>query len=319
VFRDPYLLAQSHSVVVIPSVVPIQPWHKFPAFGRSRVVRNLLSIAPSTTHKQPADAMDNEVAQKQEQKKDKSLNELLTSSLVDIYVGPESTHWTLHERLLCHYSPFFTSIFYADDKKEEKKSRGHKSYGLPDEDDYPFELLVGWLYAKTIRAPKTEKDIGPLLGLYLLAEKFEMEQLGLDVVELVRQFYHETSTYPGLRRVQYIYAETDEDNEMREMMVSAIARQLTTSDKIPEHWAKALQRNGQLAVDIIRSIQQWHIEERSIPDVREGSQSRGRNVNGFSAIEREGDSAGTDDTNMGVQSLDSGASDAPNVKSDAEE
>ncbi|KAK4947439.1 hypothetical protein LTR10_013807 [Elasticomyces elasticus] len=272
--------------------------------------------------------MDNQTTQDQEQnqtpeqKKEKPLHELLTSSLVDIYVGQESTHWTIHERLLTYHSPFFASIFYADDKQEEKKKRGNKSYGLPDEDDYPFELLVGWLYSRSIRPPQSEKDIGPLLELYLLSDKFEMKKLSTDVVELVREFYHNTSTYPGLRRVQYIYSETDEDNEMREMMVSSVARQLTTGDKIPVYWAEALQRNGQLAVDIIRSIQQWHIEERSIPDARDTSEARGRHANGggFSAIERgNGESTETADTNLGVQSLNSGASDAPNVKSDAEE
>jgi hypothetical protein len=180
------------------------------------------------------------------------------------------------------------------------------------------------LYSKSIRPPKTEKDIGPLLELYLLSEKFEMKKLSLDVVEVVREFYHSTSTYPGLRRVQFIYSETEEDNEMREMMVSSIARQLTTGDKIPVHWATALKRNGQLAVDIIRSIQQWNIEERSIPDVRDGSQSRGRQANGgiFSAIERAGDSLAThetEDTNLGVESINSGQSDTPNVKSEGDE
>ncbi|KPI35424.1 Major facilitator superfamily domain-containing protein 10 [Cyphellophora attinorum] len=256
-------------------------------------------------------------------------SQLLTSSIVDIYVGSESQHWPLHERLLCYHSPFFSRIFYADDKDPSKKSRGSKSYGLPDEDEYPFELLVGWLYSKAIRQPQQEKDLGPLLDLYLLAQKLEMQKLGEDVTELVREFYHQTSTYPGLRRVQYIYAETDEDNEMREMMVSSVARQLTTSDKIPVHWAKALQRNGQLAVDIIRAIQvglssapssppcqkhisnthpskQWHLEERSIPDFRDASRTRGRQAGGFSAIEREGESLETDntaDTNLGVESL----------------
>lgn len=227
----------------------------------------------------------------------------------------------MHEQLLCHYSPFFASKFQGDDKEEENTKGGNKSYSLPDEDDYPFELLVGWLYSQSIRPPKTEKDIGPLLELYLLAVKFEMEKLESDVVDVVRDFYHNTSTYPGLRRVQYIYSETDEDNEMREMMVSSVARQLTTGDKIPAHWATALQRNGQLAVDIIRAIQQWHIEERSIPDVREVSAHRGRRASefGFSSIERVGNSTETVDTNLGVESVNSGASDAPNIKSDAEE
>ncbi|OAP64691.1 hypothetical protein AYL99_00663 [Fonsecaea erecta] len=259
--------------------------------------------------------------------REKPLHELLTSPLVDIYVGQDSTRWSLHEELLCYHSPFFSSVFRGDNgKKKETKSQDNKTCSLEDEDDYPFELLVGWLYAKYLHTPKTEKDIGPLLDLYLLSEKLQIKQLSTDVVEAVREFYHNTSTYPGLRRVQYIYAETDEDNEMREMMVSSVARQLTTSDKIPAHWATALKRNGQLAVDIIRAIQQWHIEERSIPDVRDGSRIRGRLLNGnvFSAVERaakshETDHTNDDSTNLGVESLNSGPSDAPNVKSDAEE
>lgn len=136
-----------------------------------------------------------------------------------------------------------------------------------------------------------------------------MDKLCSDVVELVREFYHSTSTYPGLRRVQHIYAETDEDNEMREMMVASVARQLTTSDKIAAHWATALQRNGQLAVDIIRAIQQWNLEERSIPDFRDGSRTRGRAGAAFSAVEREVtesvETGGTGDTDLGVESLNS--------------
>lgn len=52
-------------------------------------------------------------------------------------------------------------------------------------------------------------------------------------------------------------------------MVSSIARYLTLGEKIPKHWDGALRRNGQLAVDIIRAIQEWHLEGRSIPDARE--------------------------------------------------
>ncbi|ETN46408.1 uncharacterized protein HMPREF1541_00592 [Cyphellophora europaea CBS 101466] len=264
--------------------------------------------------------MDNENDQQKQEKREKKLNELLTSSIVDIYVGSESEHWPLHERLLCHHSPFFAKVFYAEDKDPSKKSRGQKSYGLPDEDEYTFELLVGWLYSKAIKPPRQEKDLGPLLDLYLLSQTLEMQKLGEDVVEIVRDFYHSTSTYPGLRRVQYIYAETDEDNEMREMMVASIARQLTTSDKIPAHWASALQRNGQLAVDIIRAIQQWNLEERSIPDFRDGSRVRGRDQAGFSAVEREGesqDTGATEDTNLGVESLNSDL-DKSQIKDDDE-
>jgi BTB/POZ domain len=219
--------------------------------------------------------------------------------MVDIYVGPESTHWPLHEGLLCYHSPFFASIFY--DKKANSRTGQNKSYGLPDEDDLPFELLVGWLYSRSTRPPREEKDIGPLLDLYLLADKFEMEKLCSEVVDAVREFYHSTSTYPGLRRVQYIYSNTSEDDMMREMMVSSIARYLTLADAIPKHWANALRKNGQLAVDIIRAIQEWHLESRSVPDVRDASVDRGRTTKGFSVVE--------DDRKRGHENAETGATD----------
>lgn len=218
---------------------------------------------------------------------EKPLHTLLTSSLVDIYVGPESTHWTLHEKLLCHYSSFFASKFYT----KNKPTPSSRSFGLPDEDDNAFELLVGWLYSRALRYPEEEKDIGPLLELYLMSEKFEIRKLSDDVVETVRAFYHNNEAYPGLRRVQYIYANTQEDNPMREMMVGSIARFLTLNEAIPAHWEQALKRNGQLAVDIIRSIQRWHLEGDSVPDARDASLERGREINavGFTEVEEKDD------------------------------
>ena len=162
---------------------------------------------------------------------------------------------------------------------------------MEDCDDLPFELLVGWLYSKALRYPEEEKDIGPLLDLYFLSEKFEMAKLSEDVVETIRAFYHNNETYPALRRVQYVYANTEEDNILREMMVSSVARYLTLADSMPPVWEKSLKRNGQLAVDIIRSIQQWHLEGKILPDARDASQDRGRSV-GFAAVD-EGSSLGS--------------------------
>lgn len=214
---------------------------------------------------------------------EKPLHELLTKSLVDIYIGSESTHWVLHEKLLCHHSPFFASKFYT----KAKPSASSKSFGLPDTEDFPFELLVGWLYSRALRFPEEEKDIGPLLDLYFLSEQLQIQKLSDEIVETVRAFYHTNGSYPGLRRVQYVYSNTEEDNPLREMMVGSIARFLTLGDAIPVHWERALKKNGQLAVDIIRSIQEWHLEERSVPDAREMSLERGRRENavGFSHVD----------------------------------
>lgn len=182
--------------------------------------------------------------------------------MVDIYVGPENTHWILHEKLLCHHSPFFRSIFYA-------KGSTTKSFGLPDDEDTPFKTLVGWLYSSSLPVPREEADLTMLFDLYLMAEKFQIPGLIADVLQVVREWYKFSDTYPGLRRVQYVYANTEDGSPMRHMLVHSVARMVVLEQGIPAHWDKALKKNGQLAVDILKAIQDWRLDEASVPDSRD--------------------------------------------------
>ena len=192
---------------------------------------------------------------------------LLSHDMVDIYVGQENTHWTLHEKLLCHRSKFFRNIFY--NQKNDSKKNHH--FGLPDEDDEPFRMFVGWLYSDHIPTPKEEKDLTPLLDLYLMGEKWEIKKLILEVLDAVRRWYHDTDTWPGLRRVQYIYSNTELESPMRQLLVQCVARMLVLGEGMPEHWERALRRNGQLAVDLILCVQKWHFEPENVPDPRDES------------------------------------------------
>jgi hypothetical protein len=205
-------------------------------------------------------------------RRQKALHELLSHHMVDIYVGPENTHWILHEKLLCAKSKFFNKIFYTKSANRSVNS-GNKTIGFPDEEDEPFRLFVGWLYSGRVPAPEEEKDLGDLFDLYLMGEKWQIASLIKDVLDTVRKWYHTNDTFPGLRRVQYIYANTDEDSPMRQLLVDSIARMLVTSSGIPAHWDKALKKNGQLAVDIIRAIALWKLDPDTIPDAREEPQA----------------------------------------------
>lgn len=187
---------------------------------------------------------------------------LLSRSMVSIYVGSENTQWTLHEKLLCHHSPFFRKIFYA-------KGSNTQSFGLPEEEDATFKLFVGWLYSSTLPAPREESDLSVLFDLYLLAEKLQAPELVADVLQVVREWYKYSDTYPGLRRVQYIYANTEEGSPMRHMLVHSVARLMVLEKGIPGHWDKALRKNGQLAVDLILAIQDWRLDEEVVPDARD--------------------------------------------------
>ncbi|KAK7539844.1 uncharacterized protein J3D65DRAFT_541887, partial [Phyllosticta citribraziliensis] len=204
---------------------------------------------------------------------DKPLHTLLSHDLVDIYVGPDNTHWILHEKLLCARSKFFHKIFQSKEAKEDHKKHQSASFGLPDEDDESFAAFVSWLYGGGVRPAREEKDLTTLFDLYLMGEKWAVGALVADTLGEVREFYARTDSYPGLRRVQYVFANTDEGSAMRRLLVHSIARMLALRDSIPQHWDKALRKNGQLAVDIIRAIQEWRVDAAKVPDPRRDPQA----------------------------------------------
>jgi len=192
--------------------------------------------------------------------KEKPLNELLTASLVTIRVGRPAVSWSIHEKLLCARAQFFAKTF---------SSSSDKTYNLPDEDPEPFQAFVGWLYSAHTPKPTEEKDLDILYDLYLLATKFRARELQAQTMASVKKFYADSDTYPGLRRVQYVYANTEEGSAMRAMLVSAVARGLVLrGDGIPQHWDKALRKNGSLAVDLVRAVQGWSLNPDIVPDAR---------------------------------------------------
>lgn len=132
-------------------------------------------------------------------------------------------------------------------------------------------MFVAWLYGGSVPAVKKEEDLNGLLDLYLMGEKWEVRGLVVDVLEQVRRYYHETDSWPGLRRVQYIYANTEGQSPMRQLLTQCVARMLVTGDGIPEHWQRALARNGQLGLDVIWAVQKWGIEKERVPDARQAS------------------------------------------------
>jgi hypothetical protein len=211
--------------------------------------------------------------------------------MVDIYVGPENTHWILHEKLLCHHSPYFRSIFY-------KKGSTTSHFGLPDEEDAPFKVFVGWLYSTSLPVPREESDLTVLFDLYLMAEKLQIAALIADVLQVTREWYKFSDSYPGLRRVQYIYSNTEDGSPMRHMLVHAVARMMVLEKGIPAHWDKALRKNGQLAVDIIKAIQDWRLEEEVVPDSRDDP------ADAEDLIDVEEELADNEETNAGAESAE---------------
>lgn len=144
--------------------------------------------------------------------------------------------------------------------------------------------------------PEKEGDLTDLFDLYLMGEKWAIAALVRDVLDAVRRFYRQTESYPSLRRVQYIYSQSPSTSPMRQLLVGSIARMLLTEDKgIPKHWDKALQKNGQLAVDLIRAMQEWRVSGDEIPDPREEpTEGEREGVRAVEDAEREQDGTARD-------------------------
>lgn len=130
-----------------------------------------------------------------------------------------------------------------------------------------------------------------------------------DVLDAIRRFYRATDTYPSLRRVQYIYANTTSDSPMRQLLVGSIARMLVVNQSgIPSHWDQALVHNGQLAVDLIRSMQDWHVAGDEIPDPRvEPTEAEQEKVEAVERLEQKQDGTARQieqGVNIGYRHLD---------------
>jgi len=212
--------------------------------------------------------------------------------MVEILIGPQQTPYNLHEKLLCHRSRFFSKVFSSEDADDDQQQP--KQFGLPDEEDSSFRVFIGWLYSGIIATPNEEKDLGDLFELYFMGEKWQCTGLVKTVLDYVRTFYRKTDSYPSLRRVQYIYANTDVDSPMRQLLVGSISRMLMLGkDGMPAHWEKALRRNGELAVDVIKTIQGWGVKGEDAPDPREAPTEREKvaleNVLDKDMLEQEGE------------------------------
>ncbi|KAF2755182.1 hypothetical protein EJ05DRAFT_503487 [Pseudovirgaria hyperparasitica] len=228
---------------------------------------------------------------------DRPLNELLTHDLVDIYVGPLSTHWILHEKLLCARSLFFRRAFYTSHKRtststpsksprsQTPSSTTHdqdkppspppsttKTLYLPTDDTTAFQTLTSWLYSATIPHPRSESDLTPLFDLYLMGTKWGMPTLTVQALEAVRSWYADNGTYPSLRRVQYVCAGTEPGDAMRGFVVGCVARGLALGEVggLPGHWERALRRDGGLGVEVLLCVRGWGVKGVDVPDLRRG-------------------------------------------------
>ena len=121
----------------------------------------------------------------------------------------------------------------SDAKKRETNPLAGP-FSFPEFDEYAVALLTRWLHdPNNLPGPHDFHSLNHYLCLYALAQRFGIERLKNQVMDLVRHYYHaERMTAPPFR-LEYIYSSTSSPNPMREFLVTTAAYRVL-SKGLPE-------------------------------------------------------------------------------------
>ncbi|KAK5175404.1 uncharacterized protein LTR77_000543 [Saxophila tyrrhenica] len=191
-----------------------------------------------------------------------SRKRLLSGPTVDIYVGKERKHWSLHENLLCHHSSYFETEFQGHEVPKKEHQPSHNSLELPDDDPHGFELLVKWLYQGHLddASHMTDEDKYDYAvachKLYKLCDKFDMIQVKNLAMDSYRQNLHAAQLVPDAEEINDIYRASPRGSPFRKLMTKIAARQIMDPgvDKDAETYRACFDGNPDFAVDMVNEI-----------------------------------------------------------------
>ncbi|KAF2485339.1 hypothetical protein BDY17DRAFT_293393 [Neohortaea acidophila] len=208
------------------------------------------------------------------------------SSLTTLYIGKDKVPFHIPSSVLRQKSPYFTKLLAEDTGHDGKvHSAEHMAFG--DIDDFTMALFMHWLTTDgKLAGPHDFHSFGHYLGLYMLAQKFEIESLQNQVMDLVRDYYREQNMTAAPYRLEYIYTITHGPNHMRAFLVSTAAfRLLEEHSKSPavteptpassgnafisESMREVLSKNAELSVDFANELVNLH--RNGEHDARRGS------------------------------------------------
>ncbi|EMC96831.1 hypothetical protein BAUCODRAFT_34231 [Baudoinia panamericana UAMH 10762] len=193
----------------------------------------------------------------------KSFAELLSGPTVDIYVGKERKHWSLHRNLLCHHSSYFETEFEGHEvPKHEKRDGSDDTLELPDDDPRGFELLVKWLYQgqledASLLTEEQKYDYAVACHkLYMLCDKFDMIPLKNLAMDQYRLNLNAAQLVPDADEIDEIYRALPRGSPFRQLMTKIAARQIMDpeTEKDADSYRRCFENNPDFAVEMVNAI-----------------------------------------------------------------
>lgn len=186
-----------------------------------------------------------------------------------IRAGQALKPFTIQTSLLMAASPFFaepgssgTMLRQEDLLLSGPADQRHVSapIAFPDTDEFAFPIFRDWIHGKQLMGPSDFHSMTHYLSLYILAIRFEIEALQNQVMDQIRTYYEEADLTAPAFRLEYIYANTEAPNLMRDFLVHTAAsrafikhsdgRMIGNSDSI----RNCLRKGGDLAVDYCKAL-----------------------------------------------------------------
>lgn len=173
--------------------------------------------------------------------------------MVDVYVGSQRRHWSVHRRLLCHHASSYSED--SDDNNLE----------LPDDDSKAFELLVKWLYQGAIddvsaleSEEKKYECAVQCYKLWLLCDKLGIEALKDVAFEQYKRRLYEAQLVPDPDEICEIYGSSTSGSPFKRLMTRIAARQIMDPavEKDAETYRSCFEGEGggDFAVDMVNCI-----------------------------------------------------------------
>jgi hypothetical protein len=149
------------------------------------------------------------------------------NEIVSIYVGPKRKKFTVHKKLICQASDFFSKGF-TEGLQEAQENSMH----LPEDDPNAFTLFIDWIYRSKIPERKNWKDQATLYNLYVFAEKLCLSDLAnatMDEIQKLLNFLN-PDLDPDFDRnsafARKVYSETSSGSPLRKYCVQLLALDL---------------------------------------------------------------------------------------------
>ena len=183
---------------------------------------------------------------------------LLSGALMDVYVGQDRRHWSLHYNLLCHHSDYFEDHSAKDGKKPNTK------VDLPEDDPRAFELLVKWLYQGKIddvanmSLEKKWEYAEACQKLYVLCDRINLPQLKNHAIDQFRRGCFDAGLVPGPEEMKPIYERTPPSSPFRKLVSRIAARQIMDpeGENDAQMYKMCFESNPDFAVDVINAIKE---------------------------------------------------------------